>query len=104
MPDQHRRVEPDFAGLVVFDDGVEILLRVNLHLLRALFILEAKLVEIIRAALLGAAGFETAARLMLRQLVGGHVFVVVETADDHGLIRISLDKGDEDFVSDTRPE
>src|SRR5665213_722615 len=82
-------------------DGL-VLLRLDMHLLRALLVLEANLVEVARRAALGATALDAALGLVGRQIVGRHVVRVVDPAGDDGAIGIALQEVDNYLLPDAR--
>ena len=89
---------------IVFDVDVHVFLSIHEELLTALFILEAKLIEVIDSATFGTAGLDCGARSIIGQRVWNGLIGIVDGAGDDGMVGISFQEANDDFLANTRDE
>src|SRR5690348_7608325 len=113
-----RALARDVLGLVVLDGHLlvvvhrhdtvvlhlhmHVLLRMHEEVFAALLVLEAKLVEILRAAALVAAALDAALGHVVGQRVRRHVVGVVDAADYQRPVRIAFEEAHHHFLADAR--
>src|SRR5262249_5257774 len=95
-------VVPDPLDLVVLDGNDVVLFGAEIDILIALLVLEAEFVEILVAALQGAAAVHAALRLVVGQLPRRQVLAVIDAACDDRLIGIPFKEIHDHFVADPR--
>ena len=100
--DDHVSVLADELAGLVLHPQVQVLLGVDEHLLLALGVLEAELVEVGRPAPFAGAGLDAGLGGVRGQLVGRHLGGVVDAAGDDGLVGIAFQEVDDHLLADAR--
>src|SRR5579885_3550884 len=88
----------DRPRLVIFDDDRQILLCLKKDFLRALLVLETKLVEVGASAAFRAAALESALRRVGGKIVRHRLLLVIDPPYNQRPIRIALQKVHHDFL------
>src|SRR5262245_39402020 len=89
----------DPMGFIIFNGNGLIFLSANIKQFLAFFVLEEDLIEILFRSLQTAARFDAALCFVVRKFVGRHVFGVVDTPDNNGLVGIAFLERDNDFLA-----
>ena len=89
-------------GFVVFDMDVPVLFPMQVYFLFIFFIFKPDFVEILRTPLPGTAALDTALGGFGRQVIWGHVVVVVHPPGYDGMVRIASQELDDHFLPDAR--
>src|SRR5579872_2287397 len=97
-----RLIMADPQSIVILNRGSHVLFGTNVNEFTTLFVFETNFVEVIGGSALGAARLDAALRHVAWQSIGWHLFRVIDSSRDDGLIGIPFQEIHNYFLANAR--